>query len=438
MATKIIPCTTSTWTDADIRVTYTASNGTLKVTELEGRAAWASDSWDNDVSSVSLKIGGVTKKVNVSRVYFGANNTWYTWSATDTTWTGLSGSSISFSTTLTSDLSSFDGAKFSGNLSMSWTTYKITYNANGGDLGDVPSYQTKTYGTTLTLTKYKPTKSGYNFLGWSTSSTATTPTYYAGGSYTANAAATLYAVWESANSKTILSLNKEKANLLDYLKLSFNIKDSTNKHTIKWSGGGKTLTSHTKISLSSSGFEYLLSEARFGSWFYSDSPELEITVSVTTYNSSGTSLGTSSESFILFLPEALGKASKPSANVVKNLTGATITMTAPTFKNNATFEEWEIDSDTSNYSISNNTITITNTNNKNKTQTITVRAIDSRGYRSDPIDIVWFLKRRGATIYYNNAWVPAKSYLYNNGWKKQKTVLYNGSNWITIKTFYPK
>ena len=41
-----------------------------------------------------------------------------------------------------------------------------------------------------------PTRSGYKFLGWSTSSTATTATYTAGGSYTANAAATLYAVWQ--------------------------------------------------------------------------------------------------------------------------------------------------------------------------------------------------------------------------------------------------
>jgi aspartyl-tRNA synthetase len=42
-------------------------------------------------------------------------------------------------------------------------------------------------------------RSGYNFLGWSTSSTATSATYSAGGSYTANAGATLYAVWEKAN-----------------------------------------------------------------------------------------------------------------------------------------------------------------------------------------------------------------------------------------------
>ena len=74
------------------------------------------------------------------------------------------------------------------------STYTISYNANGGS--GAPSAQTKTEGVTLTLTSSKPTRSGYTFLGWSASSTASSPTYYAGGSYTANAAATLYAVWE--------------------------------------------------------------------------------------------------------------------------------------------------------------------------------------------------------------------------------------------------
>ena len=72
-------------------------------------------------------------------------------------------------------------------------TYTISYNANGGS--GAPSSQTKTYGVNLTLSSTVPTKTGYDFLGWSKSSTATTATYSAGGTYTANEAATLYAVW---------------------------------------------------------------------------------------------------------------------------------------------------------------------------------------------------------------------------------------------------
>lgn len=73
------------------------------------------------------------------------------------------------------------------------TTYTVSYNANGGS--GAPAAQTKTHGVTLNLSSTKPTRSGYTFLGWSTSSSATSATYSAGGSYTANASATLYAVW---------------------------------------------------------------------------------------------------------------------------------------------------------------------------------------------------------------------------------------------------
>lgn len=73
-------------------------------------------------------------------------------------------------------------------------TYTVSYNANGGS--GVPNNQTKTYGIDLTLSSIIPTREGYKFLGWATSSTATTATYSAGGTFTTNANTTLYAVWE--------------------------------------------------------------------------------------------------------------------------------------------------------------------------------------------------------------------------------------------------
>lgn len=72
--------------------------------------------------------------------------------------------------------------------------YTITYNANGGS--GAPSSQTKNHGTNLTLSSTKPTRTYYNFLGWSTSAKATSATYSAGGTYSTNASATLYAVWQ--------------------------------------------------------------------------------------------------------------------------------------------------------------------------------------------------------------------------------------------------
>lgn len=73
-------------------------------------------------------------------------------------------------------------------------TFTVSYNANGG-VG-TPAEQTKVYDVALTLSTQKPTRTGYTFRGWSTDSSADSATYVAGGSYTANASATLYAVWE--------------------------------------------------------------------------------------------------------------------------------------------------------------------------------------------------------------------------------------------------
>ena len=73
-------------------------------------------------------------------------------------------------------------------------TYTVTYNANGGS--GAPGNQTKYYNTTLTLSSTKPTRSGHTFLGWSSSSSATSASYSAGSSYSSNADLTLYAVWK--------------------------------------------------------------------------------------------------------------------------------------------------------------------------------------------------------------------------------------------------
>lgn len=72
-------------------------------------------------------------------------------------------------------------------------TFTITYNANGGT--GAPASQTKESGKALTLSSAKPTRQGYTFLGWATSSGASSAQYNAGSSFTTDANTTLYAVW---------------------------------------------------------------------------------------------------------------------------------------------------------------------------------------------------------------------------------------------------
>lgn len=77
-------------------------------------------------------------------------------------------------------------------------TYTIKYNANGGT--GAPSAQTKTYGTNLTLSSTKPTRTGYAFKGWAlTQADANDGSVYyqAGSTCGKNENLTLYAVWEA-------------------------------------------------------------------------------------------------------------------------------------------------------------------------------------------------------------------------------------------------
>lgn len=110
-------------------------------------------------------------------------------------------------------------------IKTSLKTYTITYDANGGNPLSLPSNQTKTHGTTLTLSSKKPTRNNESITGykitfnsnggsttkssetainlrhsyalnyWDTQSNGSGTNYYPGGSYSANQDATLYAQW---------------------------------------------------------------------------------------------------------------------------------------------------------------------------------------------------------------------------------------------------
>ncbi len=71
-------------------------------------------------------------------------------------------------------------------------TYTLSYNANGGS--GAPSSQSGA--ASYTISAVQPTRSGYTFLGWSKSSSATAASYKAGNTITLTANTTLYAVWQ--------------------------------------------------------------------------------------------------------------------------------------------------------------------------------------------------------------------------------------------------
>lgn len=162
---------------------YAASTGRV-------RAYWV-DIDGVRVKSDNFNINGITGTATIAsgtKVQNKANWNGYVGFACafyfDLTWSGVYAGSL--------------GA--SGNIAIpAKTSYSVKYNANGGT--GAPGSQTKWYGETLKLSTTKPTRTGYTFQGWSTSSGGSV-VYASGANYTANAAAKLYAVWK-ANTYTV-------------------------------------------------------------------------------------------------------------------------------------------------------------------------------------------------------------------------------------------
>lgn len=73
--------------------------------------------------------------------------------------------------------------------------YSVSYDANGGEGAPIP--QTKYKEKTLILYNKIPTKVGYEFVGWATSSNATSAEYLAGSNYMEDKSVILYAVWKT-------------------------------------------------------------------------------------------------------------------------------------------------------------------------------------------------------------------------------------------------
>lgn len=116
--------------------------------------------------------------------------------------------------------------------------YKITYNANGGS--GAPSSQERMAGETVSLRTTTPTRSGYRFLGWGTSSTATSVSYNAGSSYSANNDVTLYAVWSRNATPPATPVVSSAINTLSGVKVSWNSVSGASRYVVYRRCGGSS------------------------------------------------------------------------------------------------------------------------------------------------------------------------------------------------------
>ena len=195
------------WNPFGVALDIAASAGTVTRTSATQFTVAVAASWETYYSGAKTNYGmtatsgGQTATLNA----FGTNASSGAKSFTGTYSISGNGAQTKTITVTFRNFNNDNGDSATKNVTFSvsvpaWTSYTVTYNANGGS--GAPSAQTKWKGQTLTLSTTKPTRTGYSFLGWSTSSSATSATYSAGGSYTADSAATLYAVWK-ANTYTV-------------------------------------------------------------------------------------------------------------------------------------------------------------------------------------------------------------------------------------------
>lgn len=199
--------TVSKWTPFDVALDLTATGGTVTRTSATQFTVKINASWETYYSGAKTNYGMTASSgggsVNLNT--FGVKASSGSGSFTGTYSISGNGSATKTITVAFRNYNNDNGKSATKNVSFNvtvpaWTSYTIKYNANGGT--GAPGSQTKWKDQKLTLSSTKPTRTGYTFLGWSTSSTATSATYSAGGSYTNNSAATLYAVWK-ANTYTV-------------------------------------------------------------------------------------------------------------------------------------------------------------------------------------------------------------------------------------------
>jgi hypothetical protein len=205
---------------------------------------------------------GTISWTSTNQASFSANGTF---AATGTTGTSISKTGLTASTTYTGTVTvtSSTGNTASSNYSLRTsdpaTNYTLSYNANGGS-----GTMADTIGNgSITLRANSFTRTNCTFAGWATTSTGSVA-YSNQGSYTLNANATLYAIWNAvANSATAPTV-------------SFTGTSGTSPNIVRsWSWTTGSVTGGT-----ATGYEWQISSTSstsgYGAWTFTTSRTLSV------------------------------------------------------------------------------------------------------------------------------------------------------------------
>lgn len=230
-----------------------------------GYGAYYDNSQTRTFTLNSVGISSTVKNVRIKQTsYYAA-----TLGTNPMTWTGVpDGSTLNF--TVQARASSPNTLTYNFTIPMSYSTYTISYSANGGS--STPSSQTKTYGTNLTIasaishanstangytvtfnanggsvspsTKTATDTTSYSFTGWKSSATGTT---WAGGAtnFSENNTTTLTAQWSSSTSKgSITTPSATRSNGTSTRTVTFNANNGSTTKSSQNSTATITYTSN--------------------------------------------------------------------------------------------------------------------------------------------------------------------------------------------------
>lgn len=160
--------------------------------------------WTAKTYTVSYNVNGGSGSVSSQTKTYGVTLTLRTYNGTKAGYNFLGWAESASATTAAYSA----GGSFTKNADTTlyavWSanSYSINYYGNKTGATNVPSSQTKTHGTNITLSTKKPTVTGYTFREWNTNASGTGTNYSPGATYTGNANLSLYAQW-TANTYTI-------------------------------------------------------------------------------------------------------------------------------------------------------------------------------------------------------------------------------------------
>ena len=277
-------------TVATYTVTYNANGGSCSTASATAKkeTTYSFKGW-NTSASATTALANTTSYTAAQTVYAVWGSTTATASVTLPTPTRTGYTFKGWSTSSTASSGSTGSYTPTGNVTLyaTWqaNTYTISYNANGH--GTAPAAQTKTHDVNLTLQPFIAQQTGtgytvsfnkngasgtalgnltssitYTQTNWNTNSAGTGTNYTSKGTYTTEAAATLYAIWSTTNGSVTLPAAMTKASTTENgFTITFNANGgscstteltatNTRSYTFsKWAAGS---TSGTKYSAGAS------------------------------------------------------------------------------------------------------------------------------------------------------------------------------------------